>query len=301
MIGGAVVRRALARGLQVRGVGRRPRSWISDYLAVGDIGEHTDWREALQGVDAVIHAAGLAHVADADSAELRRTNVLAVSQLARACAKSGVRRLVFLSTAKVHGERTEGKAFCESDLPAPEDPYAASKWEAEQRIWEIGARASLEVTVVRSPLVYGPEVKANFLALLKLVDRGMPLPFGAVRNERSLIFVENLADLLVECARSPLAAAETFLAAEGPPVSTPRLVKLLAEALRKPARLVPIPPRVLRWLFKIAGRADVSDRLLSSFAIDGAHARERLGWAPPTPMRSGIETTCAWYRETQKS
>lgn len=271
MIGRAAMKRSMARGWFTRAALRRPSALFTQSRSsvVGDIGQSTDWSAALEGVDGVIHIAGLAHAKNVSPGEIHRVNVLGAARLAESCAASGVRRFVLLSTAKVHGNESAGRPFRDADPPLPADLYAMSKWEGEQAVRRALVGSDVQVTIVRSPLVYGPEVKANFLSLLKLVDSRLPLPFANIRNERSIIFVDSLADLLAECMSSPAAQGETFLASEGPPVSTPELIRLLASELGKPARLFGVPTRLLEALARLTGQSRMAERLVSSFAVDG--------------------------------
>ncbi len=287
------------RALRQAGAGPDPDTNIGEAVAVGDIGPDTDWRTAVQGVDAVIHLAARVHrPGETDAAALaafRRVNTAGTARLAAAAAAAGVRRCVFVSTVKVHGEGRD-TPWSEADPPAPADPYAVSKAEAEAALAAVAADSGLETVVVRPPLVYGPGVRAHFLALLRIVDRGWPLPLGAVRNRRSLIGIDNLTDLLVRCVTAPAAAGETVLAADAETVSTPDLVRRLARALDRPARLVPVPPAVLRTAARLAGRSGMADRLCGSLAVDAGRARRVLGWVPPVPLDDGLARTAAWFR-----
>ena len=297
MIGRAAMKRSRARGWSTCAALRRPSALFtqSEARVVGEIGESTDWSSALEGVDGVIHIAGLAHTENVSLGEIQRVNVLGAARLAESCAVSGVRRLVLLSTAKVHGSKSDGRPFIDADPPSPVDAYAISKWEGEHAVRHALAGSDVQVTVVRSPLVYGPNVRANFLSLLKLVDSGLPLPLANIRNERSIIFVDNLADLLAECVSSPVAQGETFLASEGPPISTPELIKLVARELGKPARLFGVAPRLLETLARITGQSRITKRLVSSFAVDGTRAHRLLSWSPPSTLSSGLAETASWY------
>lgn len=196
---------------------------------------------------------------------------------------------MYLSSIKVNGERTAlGVPFSFSDTPAPEDAYGTSKWEAEQALWDISARTGLEVVVVRPPLVYGPGVKGNLARLLKLVRSGLPLPLGAVQNKRSLIGLNNLVDLLIRCVDHPAAAGRTFLVADGEDLSTPDLLRHMAAAMGRSARLVPVPVPLLRLAGSALGKRAEIDRLVGSLQIDSSHTRRVLGWTPPVSVEEGI-------------
>ncbi len=266
---------------------------------VGDIGPATDWRQALQGIDAIVHLAARVHVMRDDSsdplAEHRRVNRDGTRRLAEQAARAGVRRLVFLSTVKVHGERSVDRPFTEDDDPSPQDPYAISKWEAEQALHEVASRARLETVVLRPPLVYGPDVKGNFLTLLNLCRKGVPLPIGSVRNRRSLLAVGNLADAIRACVAAPAAAGQAFLVRDGEDLATPELVRRIGRALGRPARLVPVPVPLLRLAGMTPGLGGTIGRLLDSLAVDDRKLRRTLGWTPPLTMEAALAATAAWF------
>jgi nucleoside-diphosphate-sugar epimerase len=209
--------------------------------------------------------------------------------------------LVYLSSIKVNGECTHGSpqgpaprdddraVFSRINTPAPEDPYGISKWEAEQALWEVSAKTGLEVVVVRPPLVYGPGVKGNFLRLLRWVARGVPLPLGAAQNQRSLVGLDNLVDLLIRCVDHPAAAGQTFLVSDGQDLSTPDLIRLLARAMNKSPRLIRVPVPLLRLAGRMTGKAAEVDRLVGSLQIDSSHTGETLGWTPPVSVEAGIQ------------
>ncbi len=226
----------------------------------------------------------------------RVVNVAGTRNLAEQAAALGVKRLVYLSSIKVNGERTEGESrFARNDEPLPEDPYGISKWEAEQALWDVSARTGLEVVVVRPPLVYGPGVKGNFWRLLRLVASGVPLPLGAVCNRRSLVGLDNLVDLLTRCVDHPAAAGQTFLVSDNHDLSTPALICRLARALGKSPRLLPVPPSMLRLAGSITGKAAEVERLIGSLQVDITHTREVLNWIPPMSVDEGLRKTAEWY------
>ncbi len=304
-VGRALCRHLEGRGHDVVRAVRRSRGRCHE-VAIGDLGPDTNCRPALSGdadpVDVVVHLAARVHrIRDAavdPLAEFRRVNTLGTKALARRSAEAGVRRLVFLSSIKVNGESTPaGKAFSGDDRPDPQDAYAVSKWEAEQTLSEIGRQTGLEIVVLRPPLVYGPGVKANFLSLLRWIDRGRPLPLGRIRNRRSLLYLENLLSAIEACLTHPNAAGQVFLPSDGAPVSTPELARLIGEALRRPARLVPVPLPLLRLAARLVGRSGMVARLTDSLVIDSAPLRERLDWRPVCPLAEGLSRTCTWYRQ----
>jgi nucleoside-diphosphate-sugar epimerase len=273
---------------------------------IGDIGPRTDWSQALCGVNAVIHLAGRVHIMREHErdplAVFRSVNVDGCQRLAQMAAQAEVKRFIYVSSIKVNGEETNQwplpGSFSESDVPHPVDPYAISKWEAEQALWRIASETGLEVVVVRPPLVYGPGVRANFLRILHWVNRGLPLPLAGINNSRSLIGVDNLMDFLLCCLEHPLAAGEAFLVADGEDLSTPDLIRRLARAMGKPARLFPSPLWTLRLAAKAIGKAEELRRLTGSLRVDSTKARTVLGWSPPLSIDEGIGKTVAWYKSS---
>lgn len=279
-----------ARGERVIAGLRLPGSWpagVDEARLIGDLSRQPPLAEALVGVDAVVHLAGRAHVmrencADPEAA-FQTANTSATIHLARAASAAGVRRLIFISSIKVNGERTDGRpAFCESDPPAPEDAYARSKLAAEQALHEItqASDSKLELVILRPPLLHGPGVKGNLARLLRLIEWGVPLPLAGIENRRSLLAVTNLCDLIALCLHHPAAAGETFLVADAT-LSTPELIHQLAVGLKRPARLFPLPRAVLQGLARVTGQGAALERLTGSLEIDSRRVRERLGWVAP--------------------
>jgi nucleoside-diphosphate-sugar epimerase len=224
-----------------------------------------------------------------------RVNAEGTERLARSAAACGVSRLLFLSSVKVNGEQTGDHPYTEDDLPRPEDAYGASKRDAEQALARVAAETGLETVVLRPPLVYGPGVKANFLRLMDYVARGVPLPLGAIANRRSLIYVGNLAHAIVTALDAPPAAGHTYLVSDGEDVSTPELVRMIAQALGVKPRLLPVPLAVLGVAAAIAGqRADLA-RLTGSLQVDSSRIRRDLAWRPPFTLAQGLELTARWY------
>ncbi|ULX57900.1 UDP-glucose 4-epimerase [Ectothiorhodosinus mongolicus] len=297
-VGAALCRELDARGFAVRGAVRSLHSSFSlasgiEPVAVGNLDAATDWSSALAGVDCVIHCAARAHVmheTEADAlAAYRSVNVDGSRHLAEQAAAAGVRRLVYLSSIGVLGIHTNGRGpFFVSDASNPVEDYAVSKWEAEQALWAVAANTGLEVVVVRPPLVYGPGAKGNLARLLKLVRSGVPLPLGAVHNQRSLIGLDNLVDLLIRCVDHPAAAGQTLLVSDGEDVSTPDLLRHMAAGLGRSARLVPVPVPLLRLAGRALGKQAEVDRLVGSLQIDSRHTRELLDWTPPVSLAEGI-------------
>jgi nucleoside-diphosphate-sugar epimerase len=266
-------------------------------ILVPDIGAEFDRRALVDGVDTVVHLAAIAHRSSPDDGELRRVNCDAAVRLAEAAAGS-VRRFVFLSSAKVHGEDSGSRAYTEDDALDPQDSYGRSKLEAERALTDTAARCGIELVIVRPPLVYGPGVRANFLRLLGLIDSGLPLPFASVHNRRSLIYLGNLVDAIARFAEHP-AARGPFLVGDDESVSTPELVSRIARVLGRPARLLPVPPALLRMAGMIAGRRDEMRRLTGNLAIDSLRARRLLDWRPPYTLDAGLAQTARWFRSAR--
>jgi nucleoside-diphosphate-sugar epimerase len=265
--------------------------------AVGDIAV-ADWGRVLEGCTGVIHLAGRAHVFDRAGATREAfdaVNLEGTRRLARMAAEAGVARFVHLSTIKVLGESTTDKAFCETDPPCPQDPYAESKSAAESALRAIGRDTGMQIVILRPPLVYGPGVGANFLRLMRWVARGVPLPFGSVSNRRSLVYVGNLVHALDACLVHPAAAGRIFHVTDGAALATGELCAALARALRVHARLLPVPPAVLRLLGVASGRSAQVARLLDSLEVDDAALRTELQWSPPYSVEQGLAATAAWF------
>lgn len=266
---------------------------------IGDIDGETDWSAALDGVEAVVHLAGRAHVmrdtAEDPLAAFRTVNRDGTLNLARQTASAGARRLVFISSIKANGEERETGPYTEATDGPPADAYGRSKYEAEEGLREIAGETGLEVVILRPPLVYGPGVKANFLALLRLCRKGWPLPFGAVTNRRSLLYVGNLADAIAVTLDHPAAAGGTFLLRDGDDLSMADLIRKLSAALGKNAILLPVPTALLRGLAGLAGRGDVMRRTTGSLTIDDSRIRSRLDWRPPYTVEQGLQATADWF------
>ena len=246
----------------------------------------------MRNGDVVIHLAARAHVMHEDQSdplsEFRRINVAGTLAIARAAVRAGVRRFVFVSSIGVFGTSSIDR-FSERSPIAPEEPYAVSKWEAEQALRELERSSGIDVVVVRPALVYGPHAKGNFLRLMRLVASGLPLPFGAVVNMRSFIGVANLCELLHACAIHPNAAHETFVAADGEDISTSALLTLMSKAMGRPDRQFKLPLPVLRGALMAVGLKKEFSRLTGSLLVDARHAREALQWQPRLSLQKGIE------------
>jgi UDP-N-acetyl-alpha-D-quinovosamine dehydrogenase len=301
-IGAALVESLLRQGRAVRAAVRAPAARHAGQprvreVIVPDLASCADWRPLLEGVTTIVHLAGAAHrPPGADAALFESANALATERLASAAARAGVKRFVFVSSAKVNGDRSPGRPFSEDDPADPADGYARSKLEAERRLHAAAASGTLEPVVLRPPLVYGPGVKANFLALMRLVDSGLPLPVAGIRNRRSLVYVGNLVSAIGVCLAHPLAAGRTFFVADAEAVSTPGLAAALARALERPVRQFAVPAPLLHAAAALAGRRAALERLSGSLELDTTRIRSLLGWRPPHAFAEGVADTCRWFR-----
>lgn len=305
---GSAVCRTLAGlgGYNVRAALREPGAPLPTTVqqALGcELTAGTDWAAALAGVQVVVHAAARVHVMKetcADGlAEFRRVNVQGTLNLARQAAAAGVKRFIFISSIKVNGEASRpGQPLHADDLPAPQDAYGISKHEAEQGLNQLAADTGMELVVIRPVLVYGPGVKANFLSMMRWVQWGLPLPFAAVENRRSLVFLDNLVDFVVTCINHPQAANQVFLASDGEDISLNQLLRALGRALGRPARLLAIAPAMLRLIARVAGRRDLAERLLGSLQVDISKNQQVLGWRPPYTLQQGLDVTARSFLET---
>lgn len=273
---------------------------ISD-IAVGDLAEH-DWTGTLSGIDVVIHLAGRAHTSSAGDQETYRAyhndNVVATTALAEACVKVGVRRLVFVSSVKVLGECSLELPLSETDVPQPENVYGITKLEAEQALIRVASQSLLEAVVVRPPLVYGPGVGANFLRLMKLVNRGLPLPFKNAHNLRSLIFLDNLVSSLIACATDPRASG-IYLVCDRELLSVRELLEELARALNKKLRLFRLPIPVLEAAARAAGKEGELSRLFSPLVINSEKIAREIDWTPPFCAFDGFAATARAFVQSQ--
>jgi nucleoside-diphosphate-sugar epimerase len=298
-VGGAVGRTLARHGVPARAATRRAIPGLPPDLEatfVSDLGPDTDWSAALSGVESVVHTAARVHVMRDDAIKplqaFRHVNVEGTLQLARQAARAGVRRFVFVSSIKVNGEHTRpGHPFTSADAPAPVDPYGVSKLEAEQGLRALERESGMSVVVIRPVLVYGPGVRGNFLEMMRWLQKGLPLPLGAVDNRRSLVALDNLADLIVTATRHPAAPGGTFLAADGDDMSTTELLRRTALALGRPARLFHVPPSILRLAARAAGRRESAERLLGSLQADIGETRKRLQWTPQVSVDAALRAT----------
>lgn len=298
---GTVLSETLARsGYLVRAALRTDRevpASVTERFVVGDIGGTTDWSRAIEGVDYVIHLAARVHVlhdSPANENLYLETNARGTQCLASAALRSGVRRFVYLSSIKVNGEETQRGAYSHLDPPQPLDPYGVSKWRAEQSL-RVVANDGLSYAIVRPPLVYGPGVRANFWRLMRWVDKGLPLPLGAVANQRSLVSIWNLCDLLQRLLGPTVPSGRVWMVSDGEDLSTPALIRRIARAMNKSITLPPVPAGWLVAAGKLLGRGDEVRRLCGSLQVDITATRNELDWSPPVSVDESLRRTVDWY------
>ncbi|GAA0789266.1 UDP-glucose 4-epimerase family protein [Marinobacterium sediminicola] len=272
---------------------RRPvESLAANIVEVQGLDVSTDWSAALINQQVVIHAAARAHIMKDEVAdplaEYRRVNVEGTLNLAHQAAATGVQRFIFISSIGVNGN-INTKPFTEDDTPNPAELYAQSKWEAEQGLWEIQRETGMELVIIRPPLVYGPNAPGNFGNLMRWVEKGVPLPLGAIHNQRSFVAVDNLVDLIITCIDHPAAANQVFLVGDGQDLSTTELLRGVAKAMGKPYRLIPVPASMLKLGATMLGKKSVAQRLLGSLQVDISKARNLLGWEPPVSVEEGLK------------
>lgn len=307
-MGGAILKRLVAEKYTVVAALRNGPQLLEDNIKIVHVesfDDATSWKDSLDGVDVVIHAAARVHVmndAEADPlGAFRRVNVEGTLNLARHALKAGVRRFVFISSIKVNGEGTPaGVAYSPQDVPAPADPYGVSKMEAERGLRELAAESGMEVVIIRPVLVYGPGVKANFRSMMNWLDKGIPLPFGSIHNKRSLVALDNLVDLIITCISHPAAADQTFLVSDGDDLSTTQLLHKMASALDRPARLLPIPAWALSGAAVLLGKKSLSNRLCGSLQVDISKTRSLLGWSPIISVDDALKATAQNFQESKK-
>ncbi|MDP1683929.1 NAD-dependent epimerase/dehydratase family protein [Hydrogenophaga sp.] len=272
-------------------------------LAVGEIDGNTDWSVALKGCQAVVHLAARVHVMDDKDADplsaFRQVNVEGTVNLAVQAQAADVKRLIFVSSVKIHSEECD-TPFDELMTPSPSDAYGMSKWEAEQGLARIAASGDLEYVILRPPLIYGPGVGANFLRLLNAVAHGAPLPFQSINNRRSLLFVGNLCDVIELCLEAPEAKNQTFLISDGGGVSTTQLIRELATGLAVRPRLFSLPPALIKALVSLTGKSKEWQRLSGSLEVNDKKIRQSLNWTPPFDFRQGIAQTIDWYKQDRR-
>jgi nucleoside-diphosphate-sugar epimerase len=267
---------------------------------IPEISPDTDWSQAVSRADVVIHLAARVHVmkerAGDPLAEFRRINAAGTKTLATQAAAAGVKRFIFISTVKVAGENSPKGGFSENDLAKPEDAYGQSKWEAEQALNEIAQTTDMEVVILRPPLVYGPGVKGNFISLFNAIQKGRRLPLGTIQNSRSLLYVENLADVIAIAVEHTNAGNKTFFVSDTEAVSTPTLVKKIAGALDTAPRLINFPLGLLKFAGVLTGKSAAIRRLTGSLTVETSHLKTTLGWQPPYSIDQGLKETATWFK-----
>lgn len=305
-VGKALCRALADGGHTVTGLVRQAGGCFGDVHEWVDAGKDfegvkTSWPEGLRP-ESVVHLAARVHVLNDDAvdpdAAFHATNVEGTLRVAEAALQNGARRFVFVSSIKALAEADSGRPLREDDPPAPQDAYGRSKYAAEQALLRFGQETGLDVVIARPPLVYGPEVRANFLRLMDAVWRGIPLPLGSVSAKRSLVYVGNLADALARCATDPRAAHQCFHIADGDDSTVAGLARSLGRHLRRPARLVPLPASWLRVAGRVTHRSPQVERLVGSLQVDSGRIRSVLGWQPPYSIDDGLVVTARWYRST---
>lgn len=258
---------------------------------VGELSVDTDWQQAIAGQQVVIHAAARAHIIKDEVAdplaEYCRVNVEGTLHLASQAAAAGVKRFIFISSIGVNGN-INTHPFTVDDQPNPGEPYAQSKWEAEQGLWKIQQETGMELVIIRPPLVYGPSAPGNFGSLVRWIEKGIPLPLGAIHNRRSLVGIDNLVDLIIRCINHPAAANQVLLAGDGEDLSTTELLRAVGKAIGRPARLIPVPAAVLQCGATLLGKQAMAQRLLGSLQVDISKTCELLDWKPPYTVEEGL-------------
>lgn len=305
-IGRALWKALHLAGYQVRPAMRIPTQYhaISNQTIVGDITETTLWHEALQNITVVIHLAARVHVMNdtaIDSlAEFRKANVDATLNLARQAANAGVKRFIFLSSIKVNGEATRPEhPFSTDDTPTPTDAYGISKQEAEEALRSLASSTGMEIVIIRSPLVYGPGVRANFLNLMKLVKTGLPLPLGAIHSRRSMVALDNLIDLLITCTYHPAASGKTFMVSDDNDVNITQLLRMLACAMGKRSILLSVPVRIITVTAALLGKSAMTNRIIDSLQVDITQTKSILDWKPVVTMQESLNKTVAHFLKSQ--
>ena len=286
--------------IRSRSISRLPLSLKKYYHIVEEFDYKTRWPDALSGVKSIIHCAARTNLIykteDFDLDLYRAVNVEGTKNLAIQAAAAGVKRFIFISSVKVNGEQTfSGSPFTSQDRALPQDAYSISKWEAEQALHQVAVKTNLEVVIIRPPLIYGPGVKGNFLSLLRWLNRGIPLPLGAINNKRSFVGIDNLIDLIISCIDHPAAVNQVFLVSDAQDISTTEMLKGLGKALEISPRLIPISSSLLKMGAQILGKKDTAQRLLGNLQIDISHTKNTLNWKPIVNLDVGLGKTAKWY------
>jgi nucleoside-diphosphate-sugar epimerase len=295
-VGTEVSQQAKQRGWKVWGQMRKAQKITDGSIYFRDISPSTTWYDVLSNIDCVIHCAARVHQMEesgSGTADLyHQVNTEGTLTLARQAAEAGVRRFIFISSVKVNGEWSEpGKPFISDTNHIPSDPYALSKYNAEEKLRELAKETGLEVVIIRPPLVYGPGVKANFLSMMKWIRKGIPLPLGRIHSQRSLVFVGNLANLILECCSNEHAIGKTFLVSDDHDISVSDLLRLLAKLMGRRSQLWPLPQIYLEKGLRFIGKGDIAQRLCGNLQLDIRETKTVLNWQPPMPFEKAIEST----------
>lgn len=305
-IGSALIPHLSLQGYPLIAATRHPTNALpikTQQVAIGDLLSDTNWIPLLKNVDIIIHLAARVHIIHDTSThpltEFRRTNTTATLNLAKQAALAGVRRFVYLSSIKVNGEISQpGQPFTVDDTNIPVDLYALSKYEAEQGLREIAQQTGLEVVIIRPPLVYGIGVRGNVQNMMRWLYKDFPLPLGNIHNQRSLVALPNLIDLITICIDHPAAANQTFIVSDGKDISTTELLKELGMGLGKPARLLPVSQKLLEATLNLLGKQAIARRLCGNLQIDMSKTCELLNWKPPANLNEELEKTAHAYLQT---
>ena len=300
-IGRALVAALAERGVEVRAAVRRRGQRVvgaREHVVVGDMGGEVRWEEGLEGVDCVVHLAGRVHT-DGTEEEFYRVNCEGTRQLVEAARRSGVRRVVYLSSLAVLDGHGSMRAVTEEVPAKPRTAYGRSKLAAERVLLDAVEEGRLEVTIVRPPLVYGPRAPGNMVRMVRLVAREVPLPLGAIKNKRSFVCIDNLVGFLILCMSHPKAEGEVFNVADDEYVSTPELARLLGQFLGVRVRLIPVPVGCLKWGATAVGLGETVRKLTESFVVSTEKAKKYLGWVPQKRLQDGLRELVAWYRSTE--
>lgn len=305
-VGTHLVTALLRQDWQVRGTTRRP--WrdsphgLESTVAL-DIGPTTDWDSLLDGVDVVFHLASRAHIlresSENPALEFDRVNVQGTAHLVRSCREAGVRRVVYMSSIGVHGDRSEGPALTEASPIRPRNLYAASKVQSEAALVAESGQG-LDFVIVRPPLIYGEGVPGNFFRLMRLIASGIPMPLGSLDNLRSLAAVGNVVDLLLLCGTIESAAGEAYVVADGDDISTPELIRTLAEGMGCDARLAPCPISFLKLAARLTGMQRQYEQISGTLQVNASKAHEQLGWTPRFGTHAALTETARWYTRSRR-
>lgn len=272
-------------------------------LKVSQLSANTDWQALLKDVHIILHLAGRAHVMHDEADDIyhayKQVNVEATQALATEAVKAGVKRFIYISSIKVNGEQTFHQPYTAFDDVHPEDDYGKTKFEAEQVLSLVASGTGMEVVIIRPPLIYGAGVKANVLNLIKICQQPLPLPFGAIHNKRSMVYIENLVDFMLLCTMHPKAANETFLISDDEDVSITTLVSTIRQALGRPRWLLPIPASALHFFCKLIGKPSLAVRLCGNLQVDISKTKQLLDWKPPFTFKQGMEKTVQSYLGTK--